>query len=277
VICNKLGFPFPDQIHIKILKYSILATTIVRNNNTTHPQPNMSTGSRTLLDLAKVSPEIFTLRPDYRALLLIVSNIPPGPSDAQSEALLQSAENSARTALAQTSVTDIPHVAAWRDTYKAFGAKPKKDRSSLESLLRRTEGGLPRVNRLTDIYNAMSVKYQIPFGSEDLDKYVGAPVLVRATGKEAFETTAAGEKITENPPVGEAVWCDDEGITCRRWNWRQCSRTGISDATTRVLFILDALEPCSDENLEAAAEELTQVLKGLSPDVSAERRLIRAA
>ncbi|KAJ4993596.1 hypothetical protein SVAN01_00650 [Stagonosporopsis vannaccii] len=236
----------------------------------------MSTSSRALLDLAKVAPDVFTLRPDYRALLLVVSNIPPGPSDAQSEALLQDAETSARTALAQTGVTDIPHVSAWRDTYKAFGAKPKKDRCSLESLLRRAEGGLPRVNRLTDIYNAMSVKYQIPFGGEDLDKYVGIPVLIRATGKEKFETTAAGEKVTEHPPVGEVVWCDDEGVTCRRWNWRQCSRTGISDATTRVLFILDALEPCSDGNLEAAADELTRVLKDLSPDVSTERRLIRA-
>lgn len=236
----------------------------------------MSIPSKTLLAHAKIAPEIFTLRPDYRALLLIISNIPPGPSDAQSEALLQAAEEKARAALAQTAVTDIPHVAAWRDTYKAFGAKPKKERSSLESLLRRAEGGLPRVNRLTDIYNAMSVKYQIPFGGEDLDQYVGAPVLVRATGKEAFETTAAGEKVTEYPPVGEVVWCDDAGVTCRRWNWRQCSRTGISDATTRVLFILDALEPCSDENLEAAADELTEVLRALSPKVIAERRLIRA-
>lgn len=61
--------------------------------------------------------------------------------------------------------------------------------------MRRAEGGLPRVNRLTDIYNAISVKYQIPFGGEDLDKYSGLPLLIRATGQEAFETSAAGEKI----------------------------------------------------------------------------------
>ncbi|KAJ8117522.1 hypothetical protein OPT61_g1281 [Boeremia exigua] len=236
----------------------------------------MSTPARAILDSAKVAPEVFSLRPDYRALLFVVSNIPPGPSDAQSEALLQEAESSAQTTLSQHAVNDVPHVAAWRDTYKAFGAKPKKERSSLESLMRRAENGLPRVNRLTDIYNALSVKYQIPFGGEDLDKYRGAPVLVRATGKEPFETSAAGEQIAEYPPPGEVVWCDDAGVTCRRWNWRQCSRTGISESTTRVLFILDALKPCSDANLEAAADELTEVLKGLSPDVDAERRLICA-
>lgn len=236
----------------------------------------MATTSKALLESTRVAPEIFKLRPDYRALLIVVSGIPTGPSDSKSESLLQEAESSARDALSKQPVTDVPHIAAWRDAYKAFGAKPKKERSSLESLMRRAEGGLPRVNRLTDIYNAISVKYQIPFGGEDLDKYSGAPVLIRSTGKESFETTAAGEKVTEYPPAGEVVWCDDAGVTCRRWNWRQCSRTGISDDTTRVLFILDALEPCSDGNLEAAADELTAVLKSLSPDVSTEHRLISA-
>lgn len=236
----------------------------------------MALTSRAILESAKVAPEIFKLRPDYRALLLVVTGIPSGPSDAKSEFLLQEAEASARDTLSKQSVTDVPHVAAWRDAYKAFGAKPKKERSSLESLMRRAEGGLPRVNRLTDVYNAISVKYQIPFGGEDLDKYSGTPVLIRATGTEPFETTAAGEKATEYPPVGEVVWCDDAGVTCRRWNWRQCSRTGISDDTTRVLFILDALEPSSDANLNAAADELTNILKDLSPNVSAERRLISA-
>ncbi|KAJ4333869.1 hypothetical protein N0V95_009324 [Ascochyta clinopodiicola] len=218
----------------------------------------MSKTSEAILQAVKIAPEVFKLRPDYRALLVVVENIPKGASDSTSETLLQSAESSARTALSTQAVTDIPHIAAWREAYKSFGAKPKKDRCSLESLMRRAEGGLPRVNRLTDIYNAISVKHQIPFGGEDLDKYNGAPVLVRATGKEPFETTAAGEKVTE-------------------WNWRQCSRTAIEDETTRVLFILDALEPCTDATLEGAVDELVEVLKSLSPEVSASRRLISAS
>ncbi|KAF3040722.1 hypothetical protein E8E12_007234 [Didymella heteroderae] len=166
----------------------------------------MTSTSKAVLESARIATEISKLRPDYRALLLVVSRIPPGPSDVKSESLLQEAETSAREALSKQPVTDIPHVAAWRDAYKAFGAKPKKERSSLESLMRRAEGGLPRVNRLTDIYNAISVKYQIPFGGEDLDKYIGAPVLMRATGKESFDTTAAGEEITEYPPAVLEDW-----------------------------------------------------------------------
>ena len=72
------------------------------------------------------------------------------------EALLVRAETSGREVLAAGPVEDEPHVAAWREAYRAFGAKPQRTRNSLEALLRRTESGLPRVNRLTDIYNALS-------------------------------------------------------------------------------------------------------------------------
>jgi hypothetical protein len=42
---------------------------------------------------------VFTLRPDYRVLLLAVDSNTPGPSDATSDALLAEAETSARRAL----------------------------------------------------------------------------------------------------------------------------------------------------------------------------------
>ncbi|KAK1145526.1 hypothetical protein N8T08_004084 [Aspergillus melleus] len=227
-----------------------------------------------LLQSARVAPEIFTLRPDYRALLMVVEGIPPGPSDASSQAMLQEAENHVKDLLSKSPVTEFPHIAAWRDAYKAFGAKPNKTRNSLEALTRRAEAGLPRVNRLTDIYNAISVKHQIPFGGEDLDKYDGPPFLTRATGTEPFQTFSGGEPQVELAAPGEPIWCDDTGITCRRWNWRQGPRTALTDETSRVLFILDALEPLSNEDLTKAADELATALKGLSSDVQVSERII---
>lgn len=224
---------------------------------------------------ARIAREVFELRPDYRALLLAVDGIPPGPSDATSEALLQEAEASAREQLARHAVTNLPHISSWRDAYKSFGAKPQRTRNSLEALTRRVEGnGLPRVNRLTDIYNAISVKHQIPLGGEDLDKYQGAPFLIRSDGKENFETVVDGQTTTEHPDRGEVVWCDEKGVTCRRWNWRQGPRTALTDNTTKALFILDALSPITGDALVAAAEDLAEALKRLDPGVSIERRLI---
>ncbi|MBD8729140.1 B3/4 domain-containing protein [Frigoribacterium sp. CFBP 13707] len=229
-----------------------------------------------LLAAASVDPAVFALRPDYRAALVAVDGIVPGPSDDESEALLQAAERSAAAALAEVPVDELPHVAAWRDAYRAFGAKPQRTRNSAEALIRRAESGLPRVNRLTDLYNAVSVSHAIPLGGEDLSRYVGAPRLVRAVGDEAFETSAGGEPVTEHPDAGEVVWCDDEGVTCRRWNWRQGPRTALRDDTTSALFVLDALDPLTDDQLEAAVADLEQHLTRLGPDVRTARRVIRA-
>ena len=227
-----------------------------------------------LLAGASVAPEVVALRPGYRALLLAVDGIVPGPSDAAGEELLLRAEASARAALAAGAVEELPHVAAWREAYRAFGAKPQRTRSSLEALLRRAPSGLPRVNRLTDLYNAVSVLHQVPLGGEDLDRYAGPPRLVRAAGDEPFDTVAGGEEVVEHPDAGEVVWRDDAGVTCRRWNWRQARRTQLHDATTSALFVLDALDPMTDEQLRAAGDDLLDRLAALGPHVRSAQRLL---
>ncbi|MBG6181528.1 B3/B4 domain-containing protein [Arthrobacter sp. CAN_A1] len=229
-----------------------------------------------LVESSRVDAEVFQLRPDYRAVVIAVDGLVPGPSDQRSEALLQAAEAHSRSLLGQTPVEQLPHVAAWRDAYRSFGAKPQRTRNSLEGLLRRAVTGLPRVNRLTDLYNAISVLHQIPLGGEDLAGYVGAPRLLRAIGTEPFDTATGGTETTEHPEPGEVVWCDDAGVTCRRWNWRQGRRTQLSDSTTTALFILDALEPMSDDALQHAADALGSHLDQLGPDVQRASLLIRA-
>jgi DNA/RNA-binding domain of Phe-tRNA-synthetase-like protein len=225
---------------------------------------------------ACVDAAVFALRPDYRVLLLAVDGIVPGPGDQDSDALLLAAEAAARQALRGGPAEQLPHVAAWREAYRAFGAKPQRTRNSLEALLRRAPSGLPRVNRLTDCYNAVSVLHQIPLGGEDLTRYAGPPRLIRAAGDEPFDTTADGVAVTEHPEAGEVVWCDEEGVTCRRWNWRQARRTQLSQDTTAALFILDALHPVTDQALYGAADDLLACLALPGTDVRSARRLIAA-
>ncbi|MCR3722396.1 MULTISPECIES: B3/B4 domain-containing protein [Prauserella salsuginis group] len=227
-----------------------------------------------------VEPEVFELRPDYRAALLVVDGLAPDNSDGAVDAadeLIASAEAHARTLLASTPVDELPHIAAWREAYRAFGAKPQRTRNSLEALTRRAEKGLPRVNALTDVYNAVSVLRQIPLGGEDFHAYDGPARLTRATGDEPFDTAAGGETVLEHPQPGEVVWCDGSGVTCRRWNWRQGRRTGLTDATTTALFILDALAPMTDEELTSAADDLADAVGMLGDRVTVTRRLIGAA
>ncbi|WP_432252457.1 B3/B4 domain-containing protein [Streptomyces sp. HNM1019] len=226
------------------------------------------------LESATIDPAVCALRPDYRALLITAEGLRPGPSDELSERLLADAEAAARQRFGDGPVEEHPHLAAWREAFRAFGAKPQRTRPSAEALLRRVPAGLPRVDRLTDIYNAVSVGHVIPLGGEDLDHYVGAARLVRAEGDEPFETTAGGEPAVEHPAPGEVVWRDEAGVTCRRWNWRQCVRTRLTHDTTRAMFVLDALGPMDDTALKVAGDRLMEALTEASPGARIASRLL---
>ena len=100
------------------------------------------------LDRVEIEAEVTKLRPDYTALLIVAEGLQPGPSDAASDALLRDAETAALAVLAGRLPVELAPVAAWRDAYQAFGARPKRTRPSVEALLRRVDAGLPRIDRL---------------------------------------------------------------------------------------------------------------------------------
>jgi len=120
-----------------------------------------SSTAQEFLAASSVDAEVFELRPDYRAMLLVVDGIDPRSASAMADDMIAVAEAHARMLLADRQVEDLPHIAAWREAYRAFGAKPQRTRNSLEALTRRASEGLPRVNALTDVYNAISVLHQV--------------------------------------------------------------------------------------------------------------------
>jgi len=194
-----------------------------------------------------VSPEVAAAWPDYEAAVVIAEGVRNGPSDDASERLLASAERAARESGLERAADD-PRITAWRTAFSEFGSKPSRYPSSAESLLARVlKGGeLPRINALVDTYNAVSLRHAIPVGGEDLDQLVGDLRLVRAA-------------------AGEVVWRDEEGVTCRRWNWRQEPRTRLTEQTTRAFFVFDQLPP--QDALDAAVQELIEPLRTRSPGV----------
>lgn len=229
---------------------------------------------------ARISPEVAALRPDYRCVLITADGLTPGASDEVSEALLSAAEQQVTSEIGDGKVEDLPHIASWREAYRAFGAKPQRTRNSAEALLRRVEDGLPRINRLADAYNAVSIRFQTPLGGENLDAYSGPLHLVRASGEEEFGTMASGEESVEHPDAGEVVWRDDLGVTCRRWNWRQCYRTRLTDDTTRAVFICDVLDVEPGDGAaraEQVRDALLDALRQVGPDATFESRILSAA
>lgn len=214
-----------------------------------------------------VSDEVRILAPGFTPLAVEAHGLVNGPSNADSSALLDDAARRLAVRLDGRAPHEDAHLAAWRTTYTAFGAKPSRTRNSAEALAKRalSDAGLPRINLLVDLYNAISVAHLIPVGGEDTDRIVGGMRLVRATGEEPFATVAGGETAVEHPEPGEVVWCDDEGVTCRRWNWRQGVRTRLTEESVNAVFLLEGLAPMTRGALDAAGAELAESLEKLSP------------
>lgn len=214
-----------------------------------------------------VSDEVHGLVPGFAPLVVEAQGLVNGPSDEASSALLDDAADRVAERLGGRAPHEAPHMAAWRAAYCAFGAKPSRTRNSAEALARRalSGAGLPRINRLVDAYNALSVARLIPVGGEDADRIRGGMRLVRATGREPFVTVGGGGESVEHPEPGEIVWCDEEGVTCRRWNWRQGPRTRLTEESVNALFLLESLAPMTAGELDAAGAELAASLEKLSP------------
>jgi len=213
----------------------------------------------------EVDPRIWDLRPDFVVTVVRARELSNGPSDDSSTSLLRRAEQGAREALNGADPAALPHLSAWRDAYRSFGAKPQRTPCSVEALLERVVGGsgVPAINRLVDLYNAVSLEFALPVGGEDLARIAGASRLTIATGAEPFDTFRSGEPIVEHPAAGEVVWIDDAGVTCRRWNWRQCARTRLTEQSTDAFFVLERLEPLPLPTLAQAAEALVRGLREL--------------
>ena len=213
-----------------------------------------------------IDPAIHALRPDFRAVSLTVTLA--GPAVADADAIV--AETLAR-AIGQVQAGGpdwaAAHLDDWRAAFRAFGAKPARTPSSAEALRKRVirDGALPPAGLVVDLYNAVSLAFAIPVGGEDLEAYRGAPRLIRASGTEPFDVMKDGAPAIETPDPGEVVWCDEAGVTCRRWNWRQGLRTRLTADSRRLWFILEALGSMPDTALAAAGAALADGVTRIWP------------
>ena len=241
----------------------------------TENQQHVSPEMQRLLDGTTVSTEVRERWPEYRVLVMVAEGLDAerfnlshdGDPLDRAEALVREQE--------ATDWTGHPHIAEWMAAYTAFGAKPKRTSPSVLALIKRAGSGLPRIDPVTDLYNAISVSHVLPIGGENLEAYVSAPRLEVARGGEPFDTVESGEPAMDAALPGEVVWLDDRGVTCRRWNWRQCVRTRIDGDTRTALFLLEALGAMSDDALQAAGVELVTGLRRLCPGVVLAQRLVR--
>ncbi len=154
-----------------------------------------------------------------------------------------------------------PFIAAWREVSQSFGVKASRHRPTAEALIRRVINGeeIPRITPLVDLYLIVEVKHLLPVGGYDLDRVKDPITLCFAAGGEEFWPIGGSEAELVNS--GEVVYKDMERVLTRRWNYRDCDATKITDDSRNIVLMLEApSDKIPTEDLQLATDDLRALL-----------------
>ena len=184
----------------------------------------------------------------------------PADDAAEIERLLDRANVQAERFITSDVISENEPVRAWREAYRAFKTK-KGARCSIENLLKRVLKGNPvgSITPSVDVYNAISLKYALPVGGEDLDSLAGDLRLGVTEGGDAF--LPLGEDAEDPTLPGELCYRDDEGAVCRCWNWRDGQRTALTDDSANAILVVECVDPARRADLEAALDEFAALME----------------
>jgi len=209
----------------------------------------------------KINKEIFDKFPDLIVGVLIAKGLDNTGKNQEILDLIKEKQEEIKLNFQKETLSENPKIASWRKAYSLFGAKPKKYKCSVENLYRMTLDGieLKHINKLVDIYNYISIKYMIPVGGDDVDKIDGDIGLCFAKGDENFIELNSEE--VKNPKPGEVIYKDSQEVLCRRWNWRECDKSKMTNTTKNVHLVIEGLSPFTKEDINTALSELKELIQ----------------
>ena len=200
----------------------------------------------------------------------------PAEDTAEVAKLLREANAAADHHLTSNTISENEVVRVWREAYQKFKTK-KGARCSIENLLKRVLKGNP-VSSITpsvDIYNAISLKYALPVGGEDINSFVGDFRLGITEGGDAF--LPIGEDSEDPTLPGELCYRDDEGAVCRCWNWRDGQRSALTDDSANAILVMECVDPARMDDLNAALEEFAALMERYLGAIVEQRAIVDRA
>ena len=227
----------------------------------------------------RIDPQLLQKYPGYVRGLVIVRraiNI-ESPIDEVQRMLLSAQKTIRQRADLETPAAQ-PNIAAWREAYRAFGArqaahrdgetvtdmgKPSEYPSSIEALVKRVRRGddVPYINTLAAICNSASLRYLVPIGGHAIDVMApdGELRLGFARGDEEFIPFGGGP--LEHPNSDEVIFTYNSAtVLCRRWTWRQDEFSKLQRTTTAAVINVDGLPPTSRADVEVISNDLATLV-----------------
>lgn len=158
-------------------------------------------------------------------------------------------------------VKEDEHIVPYREAFRSIGINPNKFMCSIEALFTRIAKGkgMPKINSIVDIGNAVSLKYMLPMGAHDLD--IDASDINVRMSVEGDEFIPFGETEPETLDVGEVVYATGNKVRTRRWTWRQSEYGKIKESSSYIFFPIDGFTDVNKDKVIEAREELSNLLK----------------
>jgi DNA/RNA-binding domain of Phe-tRNA-synthetase-like protein len=199
----------------------------------------------------RVAPEIFAAHPDFCLGVVVFDRIDNQRDGSALAPLLRQAHEAVRESV-RGNVAEHPRIAAWREAFRRFGAKPSEHRSSIEAMVRRVlqPADIPSINPLVDIGNIVSLQFLLPVGVHPL--MAGPRCLAVRHAQNGDTFTAVDGGPPELPPAGEVVLAAGNQVLTRRWTWRQAAGTRIHPHTSRIFMNVDGLAPAGNQDVKNA-------------------------
>lgn len=206
-------------------------------------------------------PSVVERFPDTVGGIIHAAGLANGPSGDSLRTGFRAEQETVRSEIGDTPLSDLPTLAAWRRTFSAFGVKPTQYRSAPEALLRRLtkQGDIPSINQMVDIANLVSIRHRLPVAVFDQAPVTGVTTVRFATGSERFTDLGSG---SQSPPeAGEVVFVDDADlVSARRWCWRQSQQSAAGPATTEAVITIEAQHEGGREAVARAMQDLETLL-----------------
>jgi DNA/RNA-binding domain of Phe-tRNA-synthetase-like protein len=207
-------------------------------------------------------PAILQRFPDLRSGVILAEGLVNGPSPAGLQEAFQEEQRAVLERIGQTALSELPALAAWRKTFRAFGVDPTKYRSSAEALLRRLvkKGDIPGINALVDAGNLVSIRYALPVAAFNTHALQEPVTVLFADGSERY--TALDENEDSAIPAGEVIFRDEQKLViARRWCWRQSLESAATESTSRAILTIEAQHATGVQDVLAAVEDMLALLK----------------
>jgi len=161
-----------------------------------------------------------------------------------------------RTNLSEDIINNDDTLKGFWKLHERVGKTSKKDISSPENLLNMllSNGDIPSINLIVDIYNLVSVKTKLALGAHDLDKITGNVSLRLTNGDENF--LPIGYSKPKPISKGEYSYIDDNNDILCRMEVRQVEKTKVTEETSSCTYIIQGNENTDNKQIKIAVDML---------------------